>query len=71
MNSNSVEISVSPPETLVRYNAPLFGGTEPSETKKSQVPGDAAAKLEDMVNSMLPPRFQNTPFFINLLISLT
>eukprot|EP01038_Epipyxis_sp_PR26KG_P014407 gene14407-19338_t len=55
-----MEISVSPPETLVKYDAPLFAGIEPTKAQPSfnnSKPLDAAAsKLEDMVNSMLPPR---------------
>lgn len=52
-----MEISVSPPETLVKYNAPLFGGTEPSAANgKSGNQGGDGGKLEDMINAMLPPR---------------
>lgn len=58
-NTNHHEISVTPPETLVKFDAPLFGGIEPSADRahhgKSQGP-ENNAKLEDMVNSMLPPR---------------
>jgi hypothetical protein len=60
-----MEISVSPPETLVKYNAPLFGGTEPSADKgKSQnQAGEAGGKLEDMINSMLPPRYRSITYY--------
>lgn len=61
MNSSggALEISVSPPETLVKYDAPLFGGIESKDVKaphKSQNQENNNSKLEDMVNSMLPPR---------------
>ena len=61
MNSSGgpLEISVSPPETLVKFDAPLFGGIENKEVKapnKSQNQENNNSKLEDMVNSMLPPR---------------
>jgi len=63
MNSSAVgplEISVSPPETLVKYDAPLFGGIENKDAakspNKSQNQENNNSKLEDMVNSMLPPR---------------
>lgn len=52
------EISVTPPETLVKFDAPLFAGIETSGEKahiKSQNQ-ENNTKLEDMVNSMLPPR---------------
>lgn len=51
------EISVTPPETLVKFDAPLFAGIEPSGEKahKSQNQ-ENNSKLEDMLNSMLPPR---------------
>jgi hypothetical protein len=52
------EISVTAPETLVKYDAPLFAGIESVQqrpaTSKPQIEGNA--KIEDMVNSMLPPR---------------
>lgn len=52
------EVSVSPPESLLKYEAPLFAGIEPSNDKlATKSPNqDGNAKLEDMVNSMLPPR---------------
>ena len=53
------EISVSPPETLVKFDAPLFAGIEPSSEKhgtKNQNQ-DGGSKIEDMLNSMIPPRY--------------
>jgi hypothetical protein len=69
-----MEISVSPPETLVKFDAPLFGGIEPS--KDTKLPSktqnqESNSKLEDMVNSMLPPRFIRKIFlfcFVCLLV---
>ena len=56
-NSLGGEISVSPPETLVKFDAPLFAGLEPS-TEKNTVKGkqETNYKIEDMLNSMIPPR---------------
>ena len=49
------ELGVSPPESLMKYDAPLFVGIEPSSTGiKSTAEG--LSKLDDMINSMLPPR---------------
>lgn len=54
------EISVTPPETLVKFDAPLFGGIEPQGKDSSHAKvshnQENNAKLEDMLNSMLPPR---------------
>jgi hypothetical protein len=58
-NNQSHEISVSPPETLVKFDAPLFAGIEPSGDKPILPKNQNAEhnpKLEDMLNSMLPPR---------------
>lgn len=52
------EISVTPPETLAKFEAPLFAGIEPEADKpptKSQNQ-EGNGKIEDMLNSMLPPR---------------
>lgn len=60
MNStNGGEISVSPPETLVKFDAPLFAGIEPNADKngtKAQHQ-ENSSKIEDMLNSMIPPRY--------------
>lgn len=59
INITNHEISVTPPETLVKFDAPLFAGIEPP-ADKAVLPkgtgGESNAKLEDMLNSMLPPR---------------
>jgi hypothetical protein len=57
-NMEQMEITVSPPESLVKYEAPLFVGIEPSVTQEE---GKAKAnlnntKLEDMVDSIIPAR---------------
>lgn len=57
--ATNAEISVTPPETLVKYDAPLFAGIEPPADKPvlpKGTNGELNAKLEDMLNSMLPPR---------------
>lgn len=71
---NAHEISVSPPETLIKFDAPLFGGIEPQGDKASHVKSshnqENNAKLEDMMNSMLPPRYH--PFlFVQLWCRMT
>ena len=54
-----MEIAVTAPETLIKYDAPMFAGIESTAnklaTKTHQM--EPNAKLEDMVNAMLPPRF--------------
>jgi hypothetical protein len=54
------EISVTPPETLVRYDAPLFAGIEPSGERPFNPPKsqnqETNGKIDDMLNSMIPPR---------------
>jgi hypothetical protein len=51
------EISVSPPETLLKYDAPLFAGIEPSHPDNAALKSqENNPKIDDMVNSMLPPR---------------
>ena len=57
--SMQLEVSVSPPETLVKFEAPLFAGIEPSASRPIQPKSpnqEGNPKLEDMLNSMLPPR---------------
>ena len=55
-----VEVEVNPPASLIRYDAPIFVGLEPSVEAASNVKSSKAneqtAKLEDMLNSMIPPR---------------
>jgi dynein light intermediate chain len=53
------EVSVSPPETLVKFEAPLFAGIEPSGSRPAHAKShnqEGNPKLDDMLNSMLPPR---------------
>ena len=56
-------VTVHPRDTLLRYETPVFVGTEPStETLRSATNqlrasvNEASSKLEDMLNAMLPPR---------------
>jgi hypothetical protein len=53
-----LEVAVSPPDSLVRYDAPIFAGLEPSSegTKHKPKPSETASKLEDMLDAMIPPR---------------
>ena len=56
MNS---QVEVSPPESLLKYQAPLFVGIEPSAETLQQAKatgGEASTKLDDMINAMLPAR---------------
>jgi hypothetical protein len=50
------ELTVTPPESLVKFDAPLFVGLEPSDTAEKAGVRDNASKLDDMINAMLPPR---------------
>lgn len=78
MNSSAtgpshVDIAVNPPDSLTRFDAPLFVGVErsaprdpaaasaafgaaPGGAKLTAAGADASNKLDDMINSMLPPR---------------
>mmetsp|Transcript_17690 Transcript_17690/g.39213 ORF Transcript_17690/g.39213 Transcript_17690/m.39213 type:complete len:241 (-) Transcript_17690:1553-2275(-) len=58
MNGSAGEISVTPPETLVRYDAPLFAGIESGGEKMGSKSNnqEGNSKIDDMLNSMLPPR---------------
>ena len=54
-----MEVSVNPPESLLKYQAPLFVGIEPSAETLQQAKGpggEASTKLDDMMNAMLPAR---------------
>lgn len=50
----------SPPDSLLRFDAPLFVGFDPSNANATAAvrkgADPAASQLDDMVNSMLPPR---------------
>ena len=57
--TGQMEVAVNPPDSLIRYDAPIFVGLEPSvdgSNMKASKANDQTAKLEDMLNSMLPPR---------------
>mmetsp|Transcript_35539 Transcript_35539/g.36214 ORF Transcript_35539/g.36214 Transcript_35539/m.36214 type:complete len:237 (+) Transcript_35539:175-885(+) len=51
-------ISVSPPDSLVKFDAPLFAGIEPSGDAgaAARALNENGSKLDDMINGMLPPR---------------
>jgi dynein light intermediate chain len=51
-----MEIAVNPPDTLVKFDAPLFAGLETSKQRPVGKTDKSSAKLDDMLNSMLPPR---------------
>lgn len=63
MNNNydnyDQNVSVSPPESLVKYDLPLFVGVEtvPGGTYAKPTLSETTSKLDDMVNSMLPARY--------------
>ena len=60
----SLEPRCDPPESLLKYDSPLFAGFEPKTsemekmkaTQKSATGDASASQLDDMVNAMLPPR---------------
>lgn len=59
MMNQTMEVSVSPPETLVRFEAPLFAGIETTGERPAphKSPNqETNPKMDDMINSMLPPR---------------
>jgi hypothetical protein len=57
ISGDPAEITVTPPDSLVKYEAPLFVGIEPSVEQNLKGPlNENNAKLEDMINSILPPR---------------
>lgn len=52
-------VSVHPPESLAKYEAPIFRGVEPTQEDSNFAPSKIlhdSSKLEDMINSMIPPR---------------
>jgi len=53
-----MEVSANPPESLLKYQAPLFVGIEASveAVQQAKTSGEASTKLDDMINSMLPAR---------------
>ncbi len=58
--TKAMEVAVTPPDSLMRYDAPIFVGLEPSvegSNIKPKSDNNQTAKMEDMLNSMLPPRY--------------
>ena len=57
---DTAEITVTPPDTLVKFDAPLFvgidGGTKTNNKKTTKLGNENTAKLDDMINAMLPAR---------------
>ena len=55
------DIAVNPPDTIVKYDAPLFVGIERSTVAGATKPNhnENTTKLDDMINAMLPPRFKS------------
>jgi len=53
-----MEVSANPPESLLKYQAPLFVGIEASveAVQQAKTSGEASTKLDDMINAMLPAR---------------
>lgn len=51
-------IAVTPPDSLVKYDAPLFVGIEPSSEAGAppRSSNEGGSKLDDMINAMIPPR---------------
>jgi hypothetical protein len=58
MNSSQIGISVAPPDSLIKFDAPLFVGTTSSADTGTnfRALNENGSKLDDMMNSMLPPR---------------
>jgi hypothetical protein len=76
-NGETAEITVTPPDSLVKYEAPLFVGIEASSAAPQGRGGlnENNTKIEDMINSILPPRsvifFNSPPFSVPSLSSLS
>eukprot|EP00952_Eustigmatos_sp_NYUAD-ZCMA_P006018 26032-Eustigmatos_ZCMA.PRE.1 len=64
MSEDEGEIHVNPPDSLLKYEPPVFVGLEPSQEQgqqkyageKSKHKHDGSSQLDDMLNSMLAPR---------------
>jgi hypothetical protein len=48
-------VTVSPPESLVKYNAPLFNGIQ-KDPNQSKGVVENTSKLDEMIHAMLPAR---------------
>ena len=52
------QVKCTPPESLLRYDSPLYVGVEPLENLSgAKKDGAQSSQLDDMLNSMLPPRY--------------
>jgi dynein light intermediate chain, axonemal len=57
MEGGSQEVEVTPPDSLVKYEAPIFAGLEPSKDGLTAAKlKEGSTKLDEMVTAMLPPR---------------
>lgn len=59
-NTNMEEIVVNPPDSLVKYETPLFVGIEPSSVNQEEMKAKGNlnnTKLDDMVDSIIPARW--------------
>eukprot|EP00617_Octactis_speculum_P025811 CAMPEP_0185769088 /NCGR_PEP_ID=MMETSP1174-20130828/53362_1 /TAXON_ID=35687 /ORGANISM="Dictyocha speculum, Strain CCMP1381" /LENGTH=243 /DNA_ID=CAMNT_0028454039 /DNA_START=14 /DNA_END=745 /DNA_ORIENTATION=+ len=58
LNGKDSEPKCTPPDSLVKYETPLYVGFDPSsgETGDSTWKKPSSNQLDDMVNSILPPR---------------
>ena len=53
----TTEIEITPPDSLVKYEAPIFAGLEPSRDDNTATKlKEGSTKLDEMVTAMLPPR---------------
>ena len=53
------ELGVTPPDSLVKFDAPLFVGIEPTNNAANATrpsANEGLSKLDDMISAMLPPR---------------
>eukprot|EP01035_Chromulina_nebulosa_P020137 gene20137-26145_t len=55
---NNNAIAVHPPDSLVKFDSPLFVGVDvlPENGYSKALQTETGSKLDDMINSMLPPR---------------
>jgi hypothetical protein len=68
-NAETGEITVTPPDSLVKYEAPLFVGIESSNISHHPKGGlNDNTKVDDMINSILPPRYLTAPLYSFILI---
>ena len=49
-------VKCTPPESLLKYANPLYVGIEPKAVSNAKAPNGQVTQLDDMLNSMLPPR---------------